>query len=179
MTIRTLNTTAPINNIQDHWHLPNEAAYQLISQCRDLAKSCGQGFRLEPLALSAHGRVLCVGISDGADGVAVFYVSNGQYAWSMLNYLYVPMPAGCKHWISMPLEVGILYHLFPSSSGSDHVKAEYFGPASDLRNEYVALHTPPTESVRKRKMLGDDGDISPVLHPSNLLPLSALGGLDS
>lgn len=79
----------------------------------------------------------------------------------------------------MPLEVGSLYHLFPSRSGSGHFIAEYFGPASDLRNEYVALHTPPTESVRKRKMLGDEGEISPVLHPSNLLSLSALGGLDS
>lgn len=168
MTIQTLDIDPSIKKQLRFVGLPNEAACELISRCEEKAKKCGQPFFVEKLSLRKHGRVLCIGLTDGADGIALFYISDlGQYVWLRRDHIYIPPPDGSTQWTSMPIVLGCLYLLFVSQSGDDYVKAHCFGPVSELRTRYEALHTPPPPvTTNKRKQREEeDGGTSPVLHP--------------
>lgn len=168
MTIQTLDIHQSIKKHLRFVGLPNEAACELVSRCEDTAKKCGQPFLVEKLSLEKHRRALCIGLTNGEDGIALFYISeSGQYAWLQRDRIYIPPPDGSTRWTSMPTTLGCLYLLFASQSGKDHVKAYCFGPVSELRMRYESLHTPPPcAAPSKRKQRDDeDGGTSPVLHP--------------
>jgi hypothetical protein len=175
MKIHTLDTTTQKNDspkfIAD---LPDEAAVTLVIDRSDLAKTCGQPFNLQKLNWQAHQRALCIGLTEGKDAIALFYVSDtGLYAWSRIDRIYV-IPLPDRHqWVSATLKTGVTYWFSPSTIGNGHYKAQSLGSSSSILSRYKVLHQPPEPqkspvSSKKKKTNDDDGDSAPpVLHPGD------------
>ena len=171
----------------DYAGLPNEAAFNRVAELHERAKACNQPFTLEALHRYQHQRGLCVALTDvGSDSIAVFYISDaGLYAWTRRNQIHVTAPANSRHWAEFPLQLGMQYFFRAATSRYEHINAEPWGMAGQLKNRYIELHTPPLETLssKKRKKSSDDeSDGSPpALRPSNdghnFTPLDSLEAL--
>ena len=129
--------------------------------------------------MMTHQRGLCVGLSEGAAGVAVFNVSPaGDYAWCPLAQIHVqPLKPGS--WVAPPLEIGMHYWFRVASPLSAHVRAEAVGTVGPLRSDYEARHTPPPTRPKTKTKTGDDDGTAPALRPdtSGFTPLKSLDDL--
>lgn len=182
MKIHTLDTTTPKNDPEKVFaDLPDEAAVVLIVDRSVLAKTCGQPFTLEKLNWKRHQRALCIGFTEGADAIALFYVSDrGLYAWIRVDHVYVMDESPCNSLVSLPLKTGMAYWFEPSNRGEGYVIAKEHGTAADIRKRYRELHQPPepkknTVSSKKNKSDDDSNGAPPVLHPDDgFTPLTSL-----
>ncbi|EKD98649.1 MAG: hypothetical protein ACD_23C00326G0005 [uncultured bacterium] len=175
MKIHTLDITTQKNDSPRFFaDLPDEPAVTLVMDRSNLAKTCGQPFNLQKLNWQAHQRALCIGLTEGKDAIALFYVSDtGLYAWSRIDRIYV-IPLPDRHqWVSDSLKIGVTYWFSPSEMGSGHHKAQSLGGSSSILSRYKVLHQPPEHqkspvSSKKKKTNDDDGDgVPPVLHPDD------------
>ncbi len=175
MKIHTLDTTTQKNDFPKFIaDLPDEAAVILVMDRSTLAKTCGQPFTLQKLNWQAHQRALCIGLTEGNDAIALFYVSDtGLYAWSRIDHIYV-IPLPDRHqWVSDSLKTGVTYWFSPSALGDGHHKAQSLGASSSILSRYRVLHQPPEPqkspvSSKKQKPSDDDGNgAPPVLHPDD------------
>ncbi len=169
MKIHTLNTTPQVKTMTQFFeNLPDEAAVVLVADRLDLAKNNHQPFTLEKFNWRRHQRGLCVGYTDGDEGIALFYIhESGLYAWSLRGLIHVvpQNPAICL--ISPPLAYGTSYWFSPSDIGEGHYKASILSTKSEIQRNYMARHplqAPVATKKRKSKEVEEDGT-TPVLHP--------------
>ena len=163
--------------------LPDEDATNRVAQLHERAQACGQAFKLETFDRLRHPRGLCVGLTTSSEPIAVFYTSeSGVYAWARSSHLHVTSLTITKHWLPLPLTVGMLYWFRASDVGDKHAKAEPVGMAGPLKTHYAAIHTPPNKPVTKKAKAQDDetGDspaLRPALDKSGFQPINSLDGL--
>lgn len=161
--------------------LPDESAADLVADLNERATAAGQPFRLAPLDPVCHPRGLCIGLSDSAQAIAVFYISNvGDYAWCPVSGVHV-MPLKPGTWVAPPLEVGMHYWFRAASPLSAHIRAEAVGMVGPLKTDYLARHTPPPAKPKTKAntKTGDDDGSAPALRPdaSGFTPLKSLDDL--
>ncbi len=165
--------------------MPDEAATNLVADLDERAHGCGQPFLLEHLNRYRHPRGLCIGITTTENAIAVFYVSElGHYAWEYVERIHVAQPAHAKQWVSLPIELGMLYWFRASNADPNNVRAEAVGAVGPLKDRYIALHRhlPKKPAAKKGKGSKDDsGELPPALRPqsaeSEFQPLTSLEDL--
>jgi hypothetical protein len=188
MKIHTLNTTPSTTAVTHFANLPDEAAVTLIADRSELAKVCSQPFMLNVFDWKKHQRGLCIGLTEGADAIGLFYIAdNGLYAWMRIDRIYIPRTEPATRLDALSLTLGTTYWFTPSHRGDGYLKAESLGVSTGIRNRYELLHRPPVKIVvpasgKKRKSTDDDDDdgsgTPPVLHPQDgFTPLMSLDDL--
>lgn len=147
--------------------LPDESAVTLVANCLDLAKTNNHPFRLEPFNYYYHQRALCIGLTEGENAIALFYVDLGLYAWVRRSQIHV-IPKNPRICFLCPaIEVGTAYWFSPSDHGNGHYKALDMGNNTELRRTYISLHPPRIDKVNKKRKTStqEDDGTSPTLHP--------------
>lgn len=170
-------TGTPNHSYRD---LPDESATDLVADLHERATVAGQPFRLTPLDPACHPRGLCVGLSDSAQAIAVFYLSAaGDYGWCLLARLHVEPPTA-HTWVAPPVKLGMHYWFRASGHGPEHVRAEAVGEVGPLKTDYLARHNVPPAKPKSKSKTGDDDGTAPALRPrdeSGFTPLKSLGDL--
>lgn len=170
-TIHILPTAKPEPTKPGFEDLPDQSAFELISNLFERAQKAGQPFKLSQLDRIKHPRGYCIGQTSSEHPISLFYLSEyGDYAWLENNKLCViPEMGQSRIWINKPIQIGMLYWFQQGSplASPETIKAVPVGTVGPLASAYVALNPePPEEQPKtKKKNKDDSGDMMVYIHP--------------